>query len=99
MTVLSDDVVGSCRDSAIYKLVIVLVNIRKQVKTEVRLTIDSFGVTSNGIDHVCLEGLVRRAQVLSAQFIEFLLVESSLVPHLVNSFLCPFGKEEREGQP
>ena len=37
--------------------------------------------------------------MLTAQFIKFLLVEGSFVPHLVNSLLCPLSEEKREGQP
>jgi len=48
---------------------------------------------------VCLECLIGRAQVLAAQFVEFLLVEGSLVPHLINSPLCPLGEEQRESEP
>lgn len=51
------------------------------------------------VAHRRLEGLVWRAQMLAAQFVEFLLVEGSLVPHLVDSPLCPLGEEERKGKP
>ena len=36
--------------------------------------------------------------MLAAQLVELLLVGGSLVPHLVNSLLCPLGEEERKGK-
>ena len=41
-----------------------------------------------------LECSVRRAKMLPTQFIELLLVERAIVPHLVDFLLCPFCKEE-----
>ena len=47
------------------------------------------------VSHSHSECLIRRAQMLAAQLVEFLLIKGSLVPHLVDSLLCPLGKEER----
>ena len=90
MAVLGDDVIGSSGDGAVHEFIIVLVDVAKQMETEEGLTIDNQRMI----------GLfIRRAQMLAAQFVEFLLVEDSLVPHLVDSLLCPLSEEEREGEP
>ena len=52
VAVLGDDVVGSSSDGAINELVIILVNVRKQMEAEVGLAVNGLRVAGDGVDHV-----------------------------------------------
>ena len=52
MAVLGDDVVGSGGDGAVNELVVIFINVRKQMEAEIRLAVNGLGVTGNGVDHV-----------------------------------------------
>ena len=52
MGILGDNIVGTCRDSAVDKLVIVFVNVGKKVKVVIRLPIASPWMPCNGFNHI-----------------------------------------------
>ncbi len=52
MAVLSDDIVSSGGDGTVHELVVVLVNVRKQMEAKVGLAVNGLGVASDSVDHV-----------------------------------------------
>ena len=52
MAVLSDDIVSSEGDGTVHELVVVLVNVRKQMEAKVGLAINGLGVACDSVNHV-----------------------------------------------
>jgi len=52
MAVLGDDVVSSGGNGAVYELVVVLVNVAKQVEAEEGLSIDDQRMMRDGFDYI-----------------------------------------------
>ena len=47
MTILCNNIVGICGNSAIHKLVIILIEVGKEMEAEIRLSVDGLRMTSN----------------------------------------------------
>ena len=52
MAVLSDDIVSSSGDGTVHELVVVLVNVRKQMEAKVGLAVNGLGVASDSVDRL-----------------------------------------------
>gem|GEM_PF-4673014 len=52
MTILGNNIICICRNSAIYKFVIILVNIAKQVEMIVRFSVESLWMTGDGFHNI-----------------------------------------------
>ena len=102
MAILGDDVVGSCSDGAINELVVILVNVRKQMEAEVGLAVNGLGMTSNGVDHVLRNlrrGMNREDFLVLAQYLvadaQTILARQEVSPNLMVATSC--GERLNEG--
>lgn len=92
VTVLGDDIVGSGGDGAVNELIVVLVDVRKQMETEIRLAVNGLGVAGDGVDHVlCYHGRGMHGEnfLIFAQYLvtdaQTILARQKVGPNLVVS--------------
>ena len=52
MTILCNNIVGICGNSAIHKLVIILIEVGKEMEAEIRLSVDGLRMTSNRLNYI-----------------------------------------------